>query len=228
MSCATVNILCYGDSNTYGYCPTAEGERYPEEKRWTNIMARMLGDGYRVVPAGLNGRTTAYDWPEWVQSTVDADKNGLNTLPENLTAQERIDILIFMLGTNDCIFPLGLTAEDIAAGMEKLVSAAEKITRERQGFVPQIIVTAPAAIRPETEGSLFEDQLDKSSVEKSHAIVPLYEDIAKRHGGLFLNASGCEVLALDCEHLTEESHAKLAGMMTELISSHTGERGAVI
>ena len=54
-------ILCYGDSNTWGYDPATE-ERYPLEVRWVSVLARELGSDYHVIPEGLNGRTTV--WPD--------------------------------------------------------------------------------------------------------------------------------------------------------------------
>ena len=48
-------ILCFGDSNTWGYKPT--GGRYDEDTRWPMRMQRVLGDDYIVVEEGLNGRT---------------------------------------------------------------------------------------------------------------------------------------------------------------------------
>ena len=41
-------ILCYGDSNTWGYKPVT-GERYDEDERFTGVLARELGEDYRVV-----------------------------------------------------------------------------------------------------------------------------------------------------------------------------------
>ena len=36
-------IICYGDSNTYGYDPcTLMGDQYPEQNRWT-ITASVEG-----------------------------------------------------------------------------------------------------------------------------------------------------------------------------------------
>ena len=67
------NILCYGDSNTYGSMPIdfdpidtdfiSSTYRYPEEKRWTTIMQKELGDGYNIITEGLNGRCTVFDDP---------------------------------------------------------------------------------------------------------------------------------------------------------------------
>jgi lysophospholipase L1-like esterase len=50
-------LLCYGDSNTWGYDP-ATRTRYLPHVRWTGVLAARLGAEYRVVEEGLNGRTT--------------------------------------------------------------------------------------------------------------------------------------------------------------------------
>ena len=54
------NILCYGDSNTFGTDPV-HGGRHPREARWTGVLQELLGDGYRVIEEGLGGRTTVFD-----------------------------------------------------------------------------------------------------------------------------------------------------------------------
>lgn len=64
---ALKTVLCFGDSNTFGYDPigVAAGERarYPFEERWPGAMQRLLGSGWRVVEEGLSGRTTVHDDP---------------------------------------------------------------------------------------------------------------------------------------------------------------------
>ncbi|MDD5075732.1 MAG: hypothetical protein PHS18_01455 [Sphaerochaetaceae bacterium] len=51
----TKTILCYGDSNTWGFNPYDIQNRYQYEQRWTSILAKGLGPGYQVIPEGLNG-----------------------------------------------------------------------------------------------------------------------------------------------------------------------------
>ena len=53
-------ILCFGDSNTWGYDPESGGGRYAEEELWTSILSSMLGENHTVINEGLNGRTTAF------------------------------------------------------------------------------------------------------------------------------------------------------------------------
>ena len=54
-----INILCFGDSNTYGYKPDRTG-RYDENTRWTGILQTKLGTQYRIIEEGLCGRTTVF------------------------------------------------------------------------------------------------------------------------------------------------------------------------
>ena len=53
-------ILCYGDSNTYGYNPV-NGLRYPKDVRWTGVLQKLLGEQYAVIEEGCNGRTTVFE-----------------------------------------------------------------------------------------------------------------------------------------------------------------------
>ena len=57
---AVKEIVCYGDSNTWGYDP-ATGGRLPHGSRWTSVLQERLGSGYRIIPEGMNGRTTVFD-----------------------------------------------------------------------------------------------------------------------------------------------------------------------
>ena len=54
-------ILCFGDSNTYGYDP--RGGRYDENTRWPLRMEKLLGRDYTVIEEGFNGRTCVMDDP---------------------------------------------------------------------------------------------------------------------------------------------------------------------
>ncbi len=206
----SISVLCYGDSNTYGYDPKTCG-RYPNDKRWTTLLGEMLGGRYEVISEGLNGRTTAYDRPGAVW------KNGASSLTACLGTHKPVDYVIIMLGTNDCDKELGLSARDIADGMETLVKIVEDETPALQGYVPEIIVAAPAAIQGDIDQSPFADKLTPESVQKSVEIGPLYKEIAERHGVRFADAtSGIEVSA-DCEHLTEAGHRQIAGLLLEVI-----------
>ena len=54
-----MNILCFGDSNTYGYKPDGTG-RFDTDTRWTSLLQKKLGADHRVIEEGLCGRTTVF------------------------------------------------------------------------------------------------------------------------------------------------------------------------
>ena len=205
-------VFCYGDSNTYGYDPKGSGERYPERVRWTTILQNLLGEDYTVISEGKNGRTTAFDRPG-------EERNGLNEFLPRLRAHEAPDVVLIMLGTNDCCKPMGLSPQVITDGLEKLVVAAEENVRTAEGELPKIVLVAPAAIGEHFKGTVFAYQLDENAVRKSHALAGTYRALAEKHGCLFLDATDLATSPRDCEHLTEESHRALAERLFALIKT---------
>lgn len=91
-------ILCFGDSNTYGLIPGTEN-RFDRNTRWTGILDKHLyAKGYRIIEEGLCGRTTRFD------DRTREGRNGTKMLPVLLETHKPIDRVILMLGTNDCKF----------------------------------------------------------------------------------------------------------------------------
>ena len=50
------NVLCFGDSNTYGYDPAGMRDgtavRYAQDVRWCGVAQRDLGEGWHVIEEG--------------------------------------------------------------------------------------------------------------------------------------------------------------------------------
>ena len=132
-------VLCYGDSNTYGYDPRT-GFRYPSSVRWTCRLAALLGDDYHVVEEGCNGRTTVFDDP------IEGWKNGLGYLKPCLNSHKPVDIVVMMLGSNDLKETFHASPEQIAEGAGVLVETIQTFTREKQGFEPKIVLVCPPEI----------------------------------------------------------------------------------
>ncbi len=113
-------ILCYGDSNTWGYAlsslnfETGYCERYPREVRWTGRLQALLGKDYRVIEEGLCGRTTNVDNPRELGG---ADSNGKTYLGPCLFSHAPIDWVILMLGGNDFKVALNRTPEEARPGL---------------------------------------------------------------------------------------------------------------
>ena len=202
-------VLCYGDSNTYGYDPET-GLRYPPALRWPDALQALLGPEYRVIPEGLNGRTTAFGRKglAWL--------NGLSTLDPIIRTHYPIDSLIFMLGTNDCCAELGLSAEEITTGMEKLIDRARAHLSEIQVNEAEIIIIAPKAMDGKVLRGVFSYEMNEKSVRVSQELTALYKELAQRKGCGFTDIEDIiELSETDGEHFLPEGGKKLAGKLKE-------------
>ena len=211
------HILCFGDSNTHGYCadPTDcqdGGIRFPEEQRWTQLLQRALGDDYLVIEEGLSGRTTCFDDP------IHEGLNALGYIYPCLKSHEPIDLLIIMLGTNDCKDRFYASAACIGIGMARLVKKA-KDTECWGSHVPNILVIAPPPIGEGMLTSPVADTMGTLCVEKSRQLGKYYREQCELLGVHFLDAGevGCEFNQVDFMHLTSRGHAALAQRLSTLV-----------
>ena len=96
-----MNVICYGDSNTYGYDPRSYfGGRYDPQCRWVDILA--VKTGWNIKNEGMDGRE----------------------IPRNaIFVPDKTDLLIVMLGTNDLL--QGCGAQDVADRMEAFLCRPE-------------------------------------------------------------------------------------------------------
>jgi lysophospholipase L1-like esterase len=172
-------ILCYGDSNTYGYNGETES-RYPLEERWVTVMARELGDDYHVIAEGLNGRTTI--WPDPVEGEY---KSGKTYLVPCLESHHPIDLIVLMLGTNDLKHRFGLSAWDIARSIETLLELIGGTTFGPDGMPPEVLLVCPAPTC--VRGTVFEEMFDGAD-EKSVHLARYYGEVADVYGAAFLDA----------------------------------------
>ena len=134
----TRTVLCYGDSNTYGYIPGTHG-RYDSETRWTGVLSRLLGDDYRVIEEGLSGRTAGRDNAE------EGWKNGFDYLRPCLLSHMPLDCLVIMLGTNDCKLYMNQSPEMIRDSMIRLAQEAESVFAEKSADT-RIVICSPVPI----------------------------------------------------------------------------------
>lgn len=93
-----MNVICFGDSNTYGYDPRSWlGGRYDAGSRWVDILA--VETGWTVQNMGVNGREIPRTAPGFPPDT---------------------DLLIVMLGSNDLL--QGRSPEEAAGKLERFLS----------------------------------------------------------------------------------------------------------
>ena len=116
-------ILCFGDSNTYGYIPGGNGRRYGPDVRWTGLLSAWLKPECLIIEEGLPGRTTVFEDP------ILPGRKGSDYFYPCLWSHAPLDMLLLMLGTNDCKMRFGASAKNIASGIEALVRRRSALTK---------------------------------------------------------------------------------------------------
>ena len=209
------HILCFGDSNTHGYCADPGdcadgGIRFNEDERWTCLLQKALGGEYLVIEEGLSGRTTCFEDP------IHEGLSGLSYISPCLKSHEAIDLLIIMLGTNDTKDRFYASAACIGIGMARLVKKA--MATECWGdHKPNILVVAPPPIGEGMLQSEVAATMGSLCVKKSQELARCYKEQCDLIGCHFMDAAGCEFNRIDYMHLTKEGHAQLAEKLAALV-----------
>jgi len=199
-------ILCYGDSNTWGYDPET-GSRFPYEVRWTSVMASLLLDQARVIVEGLNGRTTVFEDP------IEPGRNGLSYLMPALVSHMPLDAVVIMLGTNDTKHRFGNIAIDIASGMKRLVQTIREGSYGPDGKDPVVGIVAPACVNEWVEDGPF-----TGAHAISIGLASEYRNIADEMGCAFFDASQHVYCKMpDGIHLDAESHGILGKRLAQWV-----------
>lgn len=201
-------ILCFGDSNTWGL-DGETGERLQWGVRWTSLLQMKLGgEQYRVIEEGLCGRTTIFEDP------LRAGRRGTELLPVLLETHAQVDVITLMLGTNDCKTVYGASAEVIGKGVVRLLDQIES-----QDPDAKILLISPIYLGEKVWQEEYDREFSKESVAVSRELEKVYEKIARKRKINFIKASKyARCSDADQEHLDAEGHAKLADAVYDALS----------
>jgi lysophospholipase L1-like esterase len=211
------NILCYGDSNTFGVNPNFTGEaespfRWGREIRWTGRLQMLLGKDYYVIEEGLGGRTTAWD-----DQTV-SGRNGLTSFLPVLQSHEPLDLVIIMLGTNDLKGIYHASVMEIGRGLESLLKICLDPYTYDDRRIPKVLVISPIHLGKNIDQSWLGGVFDETSFRRSQMLSGEYEKIANRYKCAFFNAASvAKPSVIDGVHMEAESHEKLAYAVHDLV-----------
>jgi lysophospholipase L1-like esterase len=173
----TKNILCYGDSNTFGRIPGKIGPgRYERSERWPGLLQDFLGEEYHVVEEGLGGRTTV------INDAVEGRMSGLDYLKPCLLSHSPLDLVVFQLGTNDLKDRYAMTPIDIALGMERLVDVVNATACGRNGETPRVLIITPPPIID--VGHVKFKMMFSQGFSKSLELGGCFKHIAERYGNV--------------------------------------------
>lgn len=201
------NILCFGDSNTYGLKPDGTG-RYDITLRYPGKLQTLLGGGYHIIEEGCPGRTTVFE-----------DKNrpykkGLDYIIPCLQSHIPIDYVVVMLGTNDCKAAFRATSWEIAAGLASVIERIKSVS----GALTGIMIISPIHLGDNIWKPEYDTEFDKESIKVSKALADEYRKLAKETDCDFLDASSVAIASpIDEEHLDEAGHNKIARAVAEML-----------
>ena len=161
-----MRILCFGDSNTYGYDHKGFfGDHYGAGDRWVDLLEKQTG--HECINAGANGRE------------IPRNPYALQLLDEHAP----VDIFLVMLGTNDLL--QGAFAKEAATRMEafmnqmlphcKQILLVAPPPMKRGAWVPTDELVAES-IQLAEEYKLHAQKLDISFVDTCHWNIELTFD----------------------------------------------------
>jgi lysophospholipase L1-like esterase len=209
-------ILCYGDSNTWGYNPDGTG-RYPKHIRWTSVLQNELGYDYDVIPEGLNGRTTVWDDP--VRGEY---RNGKKYLLPCLHTHKPIDLVILFLGSNDLKYRFHVSSSEIAQSVEMLTNIIKKSETGPDMCSPEILVIIPPPILIPNEAKkigYLASEFEKAVIKSKH-FPQTFKAVLKDQCHLIDTSKIIKTSEIDGMHLDPESHAMLGKEVAKYIRDH--------
>ncbi|MEG0168255.1 MAG: GDSL-type esterase/lipase family protein, partial [Ruthenibacterium sp.] len=169
------NILCFGDSNTFGTNPS--GGRWERWERWTGKLQQLLGSEWYVIEEGCGGRTTVWD------DCLELHKNGREALPVSLATHKPLDFVIILLGTNDLKSRFNALPADVANGAGQLAQMVKDYDYGPDYRVPQVLLISPIELGADVEHSIYTG-FENTAVEKSRQVAAFFENQAKQLGCL--------------------------------------------
>lgn len=198
-------IICYGDSNTFGYNPK-DNSRFDENTRWPAVLQKNLGPEYEVLNEGACNRTGFV-------TNSDGDLfSAQKHFPQMLSKFDHIDILILAIGTNDLQFQYDISFETVEKGLENLIKLAKEKTEN-------IIIIPPVVLSEKILEGFFRCQFDEKSVTKSQKIGEIFKQIADTNHCKYFDINEFATPSdTDGLHYDETSHKLIAHNLTNLIN----------
>ncbi len=168
-------IICYGDSNTFGFNPK-NGSKFDNETCWTSLLQKKLGIEYEVINEGMCDRTGFSDNPNGI--LFSSQKH----FPLLISKYNSIDSLILWIGTNDLMFQQDISFENIEYGLKNLIKLAKTKAR-------RIIIIPPVILSDKILEGYFKERFNEESIKKSKNIGNVYIKLANAYNCDFFDVN---------------------------------------
>ena len=198
-------IICYGDSNTYGYDPCMiMGDQYPEEDRWTGILESETD--WKIENHGICGRC--------IPHTESQIRFACEQLKDWQDKTEPVEMWI-MLGTNDLLQESRFTAEDVALRMETFLGKIMSEPPVSSGKIRLRLISPPWM---EYGAWVNEERLYR----ESRRLGDEYRKVAERLGIGFTDAGKWEIpVVYDGVHFSEKGHHIFAENIKNILTEQS-------
>lgn len=202
------NILCFGDSNTYGFNPE-NGGRYDYTSRWTGILQDLLKDDYNIIEEGYNARTVIFkDFGDYKTCSIDY-------LPDCLQKYTQTDLVIIMLGLNDFQTIFHASVDAVLKGIKTLVNI---IRNSDFHYNSEILLLPPAIIGQNIKKSNFGCMFNKHSISKTMEFSKKLKQLAKDEACEYFDINRIiKTCPEDSVHIKTDAHKKIAETLSVLI-----------
>jgi len=212
------SILCFGDSNTWGFVPRPSTEaptfkRYDHLTRWPRRLEQLLGPGFRVHEHGICGLAGG------LASGADRFEDGTSRAAidhvQGLVASCcPLDDWVVMLGTNDLAHPAQYTPAGIAAGIETTILAGIAAHALFAPETPTVWLVSPIPLGT----AVLASGIDGSTLERSYSLAAALDHVASRNGWRSIDAALAGPLdAGDGVHWSAGHHERFAELLAPLL-----------
>lgn len=209
-------ILCFGDSNTWGWRPENCGgapARFDRDTRWTALVQKALGEEYHIIEEGLNGRTTIFDDP------VSPERCGICAI-DMLMYTHAPDMAIVMLGTNDMKEHLHTTNYAVAMGVQRIANRILTLGAAAQK-PPKVLVVSPIRIAEGADAR--HPSFPPEAVQRSETLADRIRAAVSALPVEFLDGKTiAEPSETDHLHLDAHGHARFAARLEKEIRRMLG------
>lgn len=196
-------ILCFGDSNTFGFNPL-DGSRYLENERWGGILKEKLKEKYLVIEQGCNNRSAVFD-------NNSIETTGYKAIKKYLTKD--IDIIILQIGINDMQFLYDYDLEEFKKRFKDFIGLIRKLNEKLR-----IILLCPNEIDECILKSGFNLMFNETSIEKSKCLIKIYDFISQEFNCDLLDLNSIvETSKIDGLHYDIENHQKIANALLDYL-----------
>lgn len=188
-------ILCFGDSNTYGFNPE-NFNRYQENERWSGILKTK----YNIIECGCNNRT--------IYNNKD-ELNSLQILSKYI--KEDLTHIILQAGINDLQYQYNADLNIFEHKLKELIKLIKPNIK--------IILICPNSINECILNSYFVQLFNKESIKKSEKLNKIYEKISNRYNCIYINLNDIATTSkIDGLHYDIENHIKIAKYIENILN----------